>query len=62
MIRTGPRDVIDTGAIVAFLYNEPGHGTVADLLSDAVTGDADGSLAEADASGVFRLVGRFEGR
>ena len=54
--------MIDTGAIVAFLYNEPGHGTVADLLSDAVTGDADGSLAEADASGEFRLVGRFEGR
>src|SRR6056297_220355 len=53
--------VFDTEAIVAFLYREPGHGTVADLLTDVFDGDAEGYLAEANASEVFYLVARFEG-
>jgi len=53
--------VFDTEAIVAFLYNEPGHEVVADLLSDVFTGEVDGLLAETNASEVFYLVARFEG-
>ncbi|WP_135855407.1 PIN domain-containing protein [Halorussus salinus] len=53
--------VFDTEAIVAFLYGEPGHETVADLLADVFDGDAEGYLAEANASEVFYLVARFEG-
>jgi len=53
--------VFDTEAIVAFLYGEPGHETVADLLGDVFAGDGDGVLAETNASEVFYLVSRFEG-
>jgi len=53
--------VFDTEAIVAFLYGEPGHEIVADLLTDVFDGDAEGYLAEANASEVFYLVARFEG-
>ena len=53
--------VFDTEAIIAFLYNEPGHETVADLLDEVFTGDADGFLTETNASEVFYLVARFEG-
>ena len=53
--------VFDTEAIVAFLYSEPGHEVVADLLSDVFIGEADGLLAEMNASEVFYLVARFEG-
>lgn len=53
--------VFDTEAIVAFLYNEPGHSIVADLLSEVFTGSADGFLTEANASEVFYLIARFEG-
>jgi predicted nucleic acid-binding protein len=55
------RYVFDTEAVVAFLYSEPGHETVAALLADAFDGDADGYLAAANASEVFYLVARFEG-
>jgi len=53
--------VFDTEAIIAFLYNEPGHEAVADLLDEVFTGGADGFVAETNASEVFYLVARFEG-
>ena len=53
--------VFDTEAIIAFLYNEPGHEAVAELLDEVVAGDADGFLTETNASEVFYLVARFEG-
>jgi predicted nucleic acid-binding protein len=53
--------VLDTEAVIAFLYGEPGHDVVADLLADVFDGTADGYLAEANASEVFYLVARFEG-
>jgi len=53
--------VFDTEAIIAFLYNEPGHEAVADLLDEVFAGDAVGFLAETNASEVFSLVARFEG-
>ena len=53
--------VFDTEAIIAFLYNEPGHEAVAKLLDEVFAGDADGVLTETNASEVFYLVARFEG-
>jgi predicted nucleic acid-binding protein len=53
--------VFDTEAIIAFFYNEPGHGRVADLLDEVEAGDAEGLLSEANASEVYYLVARFEG-
>ena len=53
--------VFDTEAIIAFLYNEPGHEAVAQLLDEVFTGHADGFLTETNASEVFYLVARFEG-
>ena len=53
--------VFDTEAIIAYLYKEPGHELVADLLDDVFSGEADGFLTEANASEVFYLVARFEG-
>lgn len=53
--------VFDTEAIVAYLYEEPGHGLVADLLGEVFSGEAGGLLAETNASEVFYLVARFEG-
>ncbi len=55
------RYVFDTEAIIAYLYGEPGHETVAEYLSDVFAGETDGFLAEANASEVFYLVARFEG-
>lgn len=53
--------VFDTEAVIAFLYNEPGHETVATLFDEVVSGDADGFLTETNASEVLYLVARFEG-
>ncbi len=53
--------VFDTEAIIAFLYSEPDHEAVAQLLNDVFTGDARGYLTETNASDVFSLVARFEG-
>lgn len=53
--------VFDTEAVIAFLYNEPGHDTVATLLDEVFTGQSDGLLTETNASEVFYLVARFEG-
>lgn len=54
--------VFDTEAIIAFLYDEPGHERVGDLLARVEAGTADGYLAETNASEVYYLVARFEGR
>ncbi|EMA50060.1 hypothetical protein C448_01469 [Halococcus morrhuae DSM 1307] len=53
--------VFDTEAIIAYLYGEPGHETVATTLDAVFEGDAEGNLSEANASEVFYLVARFEG-
>ena len=53
--------IFDTEAIIAFLYNEPGHEAVAELLGEVFTSDAHGFLTETNASEVFYLVARFEG-
>lgn len=55
------RYVFDTEAIVAFLYDEPGHQRVAALLDEVFTETAEGAIAESNASEVFYLVARFEG-
>ena len=55
------RYVFDTEPIIAFLYDEPGHDAVAELLTDIFAGDAEGYLTETNASEVFYLVARFEG-
>lgn len=53
--------VFDTEAIVAFLYDEPGHERVGELLG-AVESDATrGLLSATNASEVYYLVARFEG-
>ena len=53
--------VFDTEAIIAYLYKEPGHEVVADLLDEVFSGETDGVLTETNASEVFYLVARFEG-
>jgi predicted nucleic acid-binding protein len=53
--------VFDTEAIIAYLYEEPGHEVVADLLDEVFSGEADGFITETNASEVFYLVARFEG-
>ena len=53
--------VFDTEAIIAYLYKEPGHEIVADLLGEVFSGETDGFLTETNASEVFYLVTRFEG-
>jgi predicted nucleic acid-binding protein len=53
--------VFDTEAIIAFLYNEPGHEAVANRLDEVFTGSADGFLTKTNASEVSYLVARFEG-
>jgi len=53
--------VFDTEAIIAFLYNEPGHDRVGELLDEVEAGEAEGLLSETNASEVYYLVARFEG-
>jgi Predicted nucleic acid-binding protein, contains PIN domain len=53
--------VFDTEAVIAFLYSEPGHETVASLFEEVFAGSADGYVTETNASEVFYLVARFEG-
>ena len=53
--------VFDIEAIIAYLYNEPGHETVATTLDAVFEDDAEGSLSEVNASEVYYLVARFEG-
>ena len=53
--------VFDTEAIIAYLYKEPGHKVVANLLDEVFSGVTDGFLTETNASEVFYLVARFEG-
>lgn len=53
--------VFDTEAIVAFLYDEPGHEAVANVLDSVFAGDREGFMAETNAGEVLYLVARFEG-
>ena len=53
--------VFDTEAIIAFLYDEPGHSRVGTLLDTVESGESDGLLSETNASEVYYLVARFEG-
>ena len=53
--------VFDTEPIIAFLYDEPGHDRVGDLLDEVEAGDAVGLLSETIASEVYYLVARYEG-
>jgi predicted nucleic acid-binding protein len=53
--------VFDTEAIIAFLYDEPGHDRVRNLLGEVDAGDAEGLLSETNASEVYYPVARFEG-
>jgi predicted nucleic acid-binding protein len=53
--------VFDAEAIIAYLYNEPGHDAVASILEAVFAGDAAGYLTETNASEVYYLVARFEG-
>ncbi|QLC35647.1 PIN domain-containing protein (plasmid) [Halarchaeum sp. CBA1220] len=53
--------VFNTEALIAFLYDEPGHERVADLLDEVEAGEAKGLLSEINASEVYYLVARFEG-
>lgn len=53
--------VFDTEAIIAFLYDEPGHSRVGTLLDAVESGESDGLLSETNASEVYYLVARFEG-
>jgi len=53
--------VLDTEAVVALLYDEPGGERVGERLAAAEAGDIDAALAETNASEVYYLVARFEG-
>ncbi|WP_254832454.1 PIN domain-containing protein [Haloglomus salinum] len=53
--------VLDTEPLVAFLYDEPGHEAVAEVLERVASGAADGLLAEVNASELLYLVARIEG-
>lgn len=53
--------VFDTEAVVAYLYGEPGHETVAALLDEVFAGESAGAIAETNAGEAFYLVARFEG-
>lgn len=53
--------VFDTEPLVAFLYEEPGHGDVAERLDEVEVGRAEASVTELTASEVFYLVARIEG-
>lgn len=53
--------VFDTEAIIAFLYDEPGHERVSHLLDEVGDGEVEGLLSETNASEVYYLVARFEG-
>jgi predicted nucleic acid-binding protein len=53
--------VFDTEAIIAFLYDEPGHDRVKDLLDRVEAEEVTGHLSEMNASEVYYLVARIEG-
>lgn len=53
--------VFDAEAIIAYLYDEPGHDSVEEYLSKVTNGSAEGFLTETNAAEVFYLIARFEG-
>jgi|APHM01.1.fsa_nt_gi hypothetical protein len=59
--RHGDGSVFDTEPLLAFLYREPGHETVADRLDEVASGETAGYLAEVNASELLYLIARIEG-
>lgn len=53
--------VFDAEAIIAYLYDEPGHDSVEEYLSKVTNGGGEGFLTETNAAEVFYLIARFEG-
>lgn len=53
--------VFDAEAIIAYLYDEPGHETVEEYLREATNSDTEGYLTETNAAEVLYLIARFEG-
>lgn len=53
--------VLDTEPLIAFLYREPGHESVRDIIEAVATGEADGLLASVNASELLYLIARIEG-
>lgn len=53
--------VFDTEPLVAFLYNEPGHASVASVLAEVDAGERTGALAAVNASELLYVVARIEG-
>ena len=53
--------VFDTEPLIAYLYDEPGHETVASRLDAVAAGETDGLLAEVNASELSYLIARIEG-
>lgn len=53
--------VFDTEAIIAYLYNEPGHQRVAELLNQVFSGDSKGFISEMNATEIYYLIARYNG-
>lgn len=53
--------VFDTEPLIAFLYEEPGHEDVATKLRAIRDGEAEGAIAEVNASELTYLLARIEG-
>lgn len=53
--------VFDAEPLIAYLYEEPGHEVVADLLADVQSDGSDGAIAAANASELLYLIARIEG-
>jgi predicted nucleic acid-binding protein len=56
-----PEYVFDTEPLLAFLYNEDGHETVADILAGVESGADNGSLTEVNAAELLYKIARIEG-
>jgi predicted nucleic acid-binding protein len=53
--------VFDTEPLIAFLYEEPGHERVMDVLASVADGAVEGAMATVNASELLYLVARIEG-
>lgn len=53
--------VFDVEPLIAFFYGEPGHEALAELLDEIGRGDAEGALAEVNASELLYKIARIEG-
>lgn len=52
--------VFDTEPLLAFLYNESGHESVANYLDEVASEEVQGTLAEVTASELLYLIARIE--